>query len=139
MIIIPDHKRGQIISDLMPDLTPLLDVMFMLIIFFILTANATPYVLDVNLPKDQSDVIVAADNQNLITVTLLANDRGWKINETIFTDNQAFQQNLIQKTTNETELMIIGDQSVSMEKLLNLMTFLRKHNIQTANIVMDKP
>ena len=48
MIEIPAQKRGGIIHDLMPDLTPLLDVMFMLIVFFILTANAVPYALDVN-------------------------------------------------------------------------------------------
>ena len=39
MIEIPASQRGNIVTDLMPDLTPLLDVMFMLIVFFIFMVN----------------------------------------------------------------------------------------------------
>jgi len=67
MIEIPADKRGNIVSDLMPDLTPLLDVMFMLIVFFLLTANAVPYTLDVNLPEDKEKVAQAVEDPNMLS------------------------------------------------------------------------
>ena len=70
MIEIPAQKRGGIIHDLMPDLTPLLDVMFMLIVFFILTANAVPYALDVNLPEDAEEVTQAVTDSDILTISL---------------------------------------------------------------------
>jgi len=69
MIEIPASKRGNIVSDLMPDLTPLLDVMFMLIVFFLLTANAVPYALDVNLPQDDEAVTQAVEDPDMLSVT----------------------------------------------------------------------
>jgi len=138
MIEVPAHKRGNIVSDLMPDLTPLLDVMFMLIVFFLLTANAVPYALDVNLPEDNDEISQAINDPNMLSVTLLPTDSGWKINDTAYQDEDKFKSALKQKATDNKKVMIIGDKDVSMDKLLQVMTFLRKNNIEAADIVMEK-
>lgn len=138
MIEIPDSQRGNIITDLMPDLTPLLDVMFMLIIFFILTANAVPYTLDVNLPEDTEDVVQAIEDPTMLSVTLLPNDDEWKINDVLYQDEIKFKEALTAITIDKKQVVIIGDKDVSMQKLLTVMTFLRKHNIEAADIVMDR-
>lgn len=138
MIELPESKRGNIVSDLMPDLTPLLDVMFMLIVFFLLTANAVPYALDVNLPEDNEEITQAVEDPNMLSVTLLPNTLGWKINDASYKDENTFKEALRTKAQNNKKIIIIGDKDVSMEKLLQLMVFLRKNNIATADIVMDK-
>ncbi len=138
MIEIPQSKRGNIVTDLMPDLTPLLDVMFMLIVFFILTANSVPYALDVNLPEDDESVVEAVEDPEMLSVTLLADGAGWKINDLVFENEGAFKEALILKLEKNTKILIIGDKDVSMQTLLSVMTFLRKNNIQTADIVMDQ-
>ncbi len=138
MIEIPDSQRGNIITDLMPDLTPLLDVMFMLIIFFILTANAVPYTLDVNLPEDAEDVVQAIEDPTMLSVTLLPNDNDWKITDVLYQDETKFKEALTALTHDKKQVVIIGDKDASMQKLLSLMVFLRKHNIKAADIVMDK-
>jgi biopolymer transport protein ExbD len=137
MIEIPATKRGNIIGDLMPDLTPLLDVMFMLIVFFLLTANAVPYALDVNLPEDNEKVTQAIEDPTLLSVTLLPDEQGWKINNTTYTTEIAFKDALSEKVLNSGKVVIMGDKDASMNKLLQLMTFLRKHNIEAADIVMQ--
>jgi biopolymer transport protein ExbD len=139
MIEIPASKRGNIISDLMPDLTPLLDVMFMLIVFFLLTANAVPYALDVTLPEDNENVTQAIEDPTTLSVTLLPDDMGWKIDDAIYTSETHFKNSLRDKAiaTDNTKIVIMGDKDVSMNKLLQLMTFLRKHNIEAADIVMQ--
>lgn len=138
MIEIPQSKRGRIVTDLMPDLTPLLDVMFMLIVFFILTANSVPYALDVNLPEDGESIVEAVEDPDMLSITLLADDAGWKVNNQIFDHEDAFKEALKSQANENSKILVIGDKNVSMQKLLSVMTFLRKHNIQTADIVMDK-
>ncbi|NCO04166.1 MAG: biopolymer transporter ExbD [Alphaproteobacteria bacterium] len=138
MIDIPNQKRGNIASDLMPDLTPLLDVMFMLIVFFLLTANAVPYAMDVNLPTDPESITRAVEDPDLLSVTLLPDDQGWKINDLSFTREQDFKSALKEKAQGNNKVMIIGDKEVSIEKLLHVMAFLRKNNIEAADIVMEK-
>ena len=138
MIQIPASKRGHIVTDLMPDLTPLLDVMFMLIVFFILTANAVPYALDVNLPEDAEEVTQLVEDPNILSITLLPGKNGWKINDISYQAEQAFKESLIAQAQNNQKVIIIGDKDVSMQKLLTVMALLRKHNIETADIVMER-
>lgn len=138
MIEIPQSKREGIIADLMPDFTPLIDVMFMLIVFFILTANSVPYALDVNLPDDSEEVTQAVEDPDMLSITLLAAEGGWKINDVAFHNESDFKAALKTKTQDRKKVVIMGDQDVSMQKLLNVMAFLRKHNIQAADIMMEK-
>ena len=138
MIEIPASQRGNIVTDLMPDLTPLLDVMFMLIVFFLLTAKAVPYALDVNLPKDAEEVTQAVEDPDMLSVTLLPSDNGWKINETLYQTEQEFKVALKAAALGNKKVIIIGDKDVSMQKLLTVMAFLRKHNIEAADIVMEQ-
>lgn len=139
MITAPDKKRGAIMADLMPDMTPLLDVMFMLIVFFILTANAVPYAIDVSLPQDENAVTRSITDPDITSVTLLPGTQGWKINEASYKDKTRFQIDLRQKTAENKRVIIIGDKNVSMDKLLSLLSFLRAQNIEAADIVMERP
>jgi len=138
MIEIPTSQRGNIVTDLMPDLTPLLDVMFMLIVFFILTANAVPYALDVNLPQDLEEVTQAVEDPDMLSVTLLPGEDGWKINDVSYHAEQEFRAALRVQVQDNKQVIIIGDKDVSMQKLLTVMAFLRKHNIEAADIVMEQ-
>lgn len=138
MIEIPESKRSNILNDLTPDLTPLLDVMFMLLIFFILTANAVPYALDVNLPEDAEEITQAISDPDMLSVTLLVGDLGWKINDTNYLIETEFKANLKSRAQGNKRVVIIGDKEVSMQKLLSVLAFLRKNDIETADIVMDR-
>ncbi len=138
MIEIPQSKRESIIADLMPDFTPLIDVMFMLIVFFILTANSVPYALDVSLPNDTEEITQPVEDPDMVSITLLTKEKGWKINDIMFESEDDFKAALKEKTQNNKKVIIIGDKAVSMQKLLNVMAFLRKHNIEAADIMMDK-
>lgn len=138
MIEIPEQKRGGIIHDLMPDLTPLLDVMFMLIVFFILTANAVPFALDVSLPEDSEEVTQAVDDSDILTISLLSEEQGWKINDEEYVLEKDFKQALESKIKDDKKVIILGDKDASMQKLLSVMTYLRKKEIDAADIVMQR-
>lgn len=139
MIRLPESEREGILGDLLPDLTPLLDVMFMLIVFLILTANAVPFAVDVQLPSDEQSVSKMVDEEKTIILTLLPEEKGWKLNQDSYTDEAQMQAVLLEQYNKDKEqrIIIAGEKSVSMQKLLNAITFLRKHNIQTADILME--
>ena len=138
MIELPESNRSAIAADLLPDLTPLLDVMFMLLLFFILTANAVPFAMDVTVPKDEDQVTAAVEDPDLLAVTLLPGNKGWKINDESFTEKDVFKRRLTGMIQTDRTVVIIGDKDASMEKLLNVMTLLRKHNVTAADIVMER-
>lgn len=140
MIRLPDSDREGILGDLLPDLTPLLDVMFMLIVFLILTANSVPFAVDVALPSDKQSISTAVEEEKTITLTLLPEKQGWKINQESFTDEAQMHRALLEKYKQNADqhIIIAGEKSVSMQKLLNAITFLRKQNIQTADILVEQ-
>jgi biopolymer transport protein ExbD len=140
VITIPGSNRESIISDLMPDLTPLLDILFLLIVFLILTANAVPYAIDVNLPEDDQAVSKAVDDTNVLPITLLGDGKGWKIDGQTYQSESKFKTDLLVNFNKDKEqhIMIMGEKTVSMQKLLNLMTYLKKNNIQAVDILMER-
>jgi len=139
MIIIPDSDREKIIADFMPDLTPLLDVVFMLIIFLILTANPVPYGMEIDLPEDNENISQVIEEPKNISITILAAQNSWKINDKSYNNEKTFKAELLakHKLDPEISMIIVGEKSVTMQKFLNLIGFLKKHNIDAVDIVME--
>jgi biopolymer transport protein ExbD len=132
-------QREGIISDLIPDLTPLLDVMFMLIIFLVLTTNAAQQVFDVKLPEDKEDALETLVEDDTIKITIFAEDDSWAINEQKYSDFDKLKNSLIDSYDNSSEKKVIvyGDKSATIDRLMSLLTFLRSNGIETADIVME--
>lgn len=135
MIKAPKEKRGSIASDLMPDLTPLLDVMFMLIVFFILTANTVPHTLDLTLPDDTDQIARPINDPNTLNVGLLP--QAWHLEGQSYTTEIAFKDALKQAAQSGKRVVITSDKDLPINRLLSLLTFLRKHKIEAADIMMQ--
>lgn len=138
MINIPDSGRKNIMNDLLPDLTPLLDIVFMLIVFLILTINTSLYSLEVNVPQDKDAVSQAVTDDKSISVHLLEKEKGWKINESSYLSEKEFRKDLAKIATAEYSVMIISDKDAPVEKLVSLLTFLEKKKISKANIMVER-
>lgn len=135
-----DADREHIISDILPDLTPLLDVMFMLIIFLVLTTNSVPHVFDIILPEDNQEVSKSEEDPQAIVVSLSSEKDIWQLGEKTYQHFDDFSQALLilHRTSPNHNVMVYGDKSVPMGELLNLLTFMRAHDIPTADIVMQQ-
>ena len=138
MIRVPDSGRKNLINDLLPDLTPLLDIVFMLIVFLILTINTSLYSLEVNVPTDKDAVSQAVTDDKSISVHLLGKGKGWKINKSTYLSEEEFRKDLAKIATAEYSVMIISDKNAPVEKLVSLLTFLEKNKISKANIMVEK-
>lgn len=134
-----DSQREGIISDLVPDLTPLLDVMFMLIVFLVLTTNTMQQVFDVSLPEDKDDTLEVLTEDDTIKITIFSEENAWAIDEQKFEDFEQFKKVLIQSynKTSEKKVVVYGDKAATIDRLMSLLTFLRSKGIETADIVME--
>ncbi|MCH2037894.1 MAG: biopolymer transporter ExbD, partial [Rickettsiales bacterium] len=119
-----NNDREEMISDLVPDLTPLLDVMFMLIVFLVLTSNTMQQVFDVALPEDTEDVLEFLEEHKTIKVTIFAlnadtND-AWAVDDQKFNNYDAFKQSLLDahNMSPDKKIIIYGDKSVALERLM---------------------
>ncbi len=137
--ILSTSERDDMITDLMPDLTPLLDVMFMLIIFLVLTINSMPQVFDITLPEDKNNVTKSVKDNNSIVITLFAENNKWALNDTKFNNFSIFKSALVSKynASDKKRVVIFGDKTVTIDKLMTLFTFMRSKGIEAADIVME--
>ena len=70
------HKAEEESSEI--DLTPMLDVVFIMLIFFIVTASfVKEKAIDINLPPEQENPPPPSEDNTAILVTINANDEIW--------------------------------------------------------------
>ncbi len=130
-------RRDGILADLLPDLTPLIDVMFMLIIFLLLTASATLFEFDITLPEDAHAMTAPVEDHDQVRISISAD--GWKLDDRPFASFDAIADQVRRIEDISTRgVLVFCDKQVAVERLLSLLTFLREQNIPAADIVMER-
>ncbi|WP_419904035.1 biopolymer transporter ExbD [Kiloniella sp.] len=135
-----DHSSES--DSLLPDLTPMLDVLFILLVFLILTANSANFSIEVDLPQPQETALKQASS-NAIVITL----RNSKDNETSVwdLDGSPFQdwkdmRNALKTTLHQAPdqpVVIAGDKSASIENLVQVLSFLETRGRTAAEILLE--
>ena len=130
----------EVSASLLPDLTPLLDVVFIVLVFLLFTANSVPLTLPVDLPETERAVSQQLDKPDAIGVNLFAEGASWALEGEKYDGWNEFSSALQQKVEAEPEraVVIAGDRAVPMEKLVQLMQFLQQNNIAAAQILMEE-
>ena len=128
-----------LLKDLIPDLTPMLDILFILLVFFMLTIGQVFESMDLTLPKSTAQEIQKTQMDNMIVLSLGYPENSYAINNKKFEDIGSFKTEILKTVEDNPEQKIIlaGDRTVSLERLLNILTFLNDNGIQTANILMQ--
>ena len=134
-----DDEQEGFLKDLIPDLTPMLDILFILLVFFMLAVGQVFQTMDLNLPESTSQEITQAQMDNIIVLSLGNNENSYAINDKKIQNLEAFKQEILKtvQTHSDQKIVLAGDRSVSLERLLNILTFLNDNGIQTANILMQ--
>ncbi|WMC11288.1 biopolymer transporter ExbD [Oceanimonas pelagia] len=125
---------------LTPDITPLLDIIFIVLVFLLLTANMPLQSLEVDLPKSDSEALSVVQEEKTMTISLLAGSPAWALQGEQYDDWAAFkpvlEQNL--EALKKTELMLASDATVTVDNMMKLLAFLQEHNIQATQILMEE-
>lgn len=132
-------SAGDARASAFPDMTALLDVIFILLVFLLLTANTAPEALEVALPEDSEAQAQSVVVDQQITVTLFAEVDRWGIGSKEYNDWFIFEGALREKVASikDPEIILSGDRQVSLEKTLKLFAWLKKNNLSAAQILMS--
>ncbi|MEH6474760.1 MAG: biopolymer transporter ExbD [Sneathiella sp.] len=131
-----DSNEPEISS--IPDLTSLLDILFILLVFFILSAGASYRSLDLTLPNSVSETTNSPPPQKHIMLEIRA--KGYAIDGQLVANLEQLKPDLLKALDAKPDhkLVVAGDKSISIERLLNVLTFLQLKGIKAANILMQQ-
>ena len=131
-----DPHEGTL-RDLAPDLTPMLDILFILLVFFMITSGAVFQSLDLKLPTTASQEQSLFNQTNHIMLEIRPTNYALdgKIIDNFDMLKTALPATLKQKATQE--FVIAGDKNIPIERLLKVLTYLQSQGIEAANILMQ--
>ncbi len=122
-----------------PDMTALLDVIFILLVFLLLTANVVPKVLDVDLPGKGVEETHNLEMAEPVTITLFADANQWGLNDDQYRDWNQFETALLAAINQgeSPQIVIAGDKRASLENVLRIFAWLQGHDLQAAQVMMQ--
>ncbi|WP_045394573.1 ExbD/TolR family protein [Vibrio rotiferianus] len=123
---------------LAPDLTPLLDIIFIVMVFLMLTAAVKLDSLDVNLPSTDSQAVAEVDKQS-ITVNILKEEPHWAINGKAYIDWENFTMALLEESKSTDKPIVIGaEKTADIQSLVKLLGFLQENGIQATQLLTEE-
>ena len=130
-----DDPDAGSLRDIMPDLTPMLDILFILLVFFMLTAGAVFQSLDVTLPASVSDDLPLTQEPEQVTLEIKPD--GFAFDGQQITNFAQLKKTLSTEVKADHQLIIACDKAVSVQRLLKVLTYLQSQGLETANILMQ--
>lgn len=126
-------------ADLALDLTPLLDVLFMVLVFFLLTANSVPIALQLDLPRESSSSAQPVQRDDLLRVTITDEASSWLINEQSFAswDDAREQLLLLHQQQSDTPVIIAAARQAPLERMVSVLAFLADEQIPIVQVLLD--
>lgn len=112
------------------DITPLIDVLFMLIIFFVLTTSFIQGKIDVDLPSGKG-MTTSSEQAIMLTVNK---------NGTIFWDGKSITKKELKdlaSTKSGREILIAGDKESAYGSVAEVLSILRNEGITSAGLLME--
>lgn len=121
-----------------PDLTPMLDILFILLVFFLLTAGAVFQALDLTLPETVTDDLRPPTAETPLVLEIRAD--GYAVDGEAMASFDILTAKLSTKidAAPEREVVIAGDKDASIQRLLRVLNHLRTEGVEAANILMKK-
>ncbi|PSW21320.1 biopolymer transporter ExbD [Photobacterium sanctipauli] len=137
--MIRTHQSITDTDELKPDLTPLLDIIFIVMVFLLLTASVKIQSLDVELPQTETQALQETESDP-ITVNITAESPYWALQGNEIEDWDAFKTELLKEVkANPDKPVVIGaDKAGTVENMLKLLAFLQQNDIKATQLLMEE-
>lgn len=134
----PHDPNDGTLRDLAPDLTPMLDILFILLVFFMITAGAVFQSLELKLPSSVAEELNLMNEPKHIMLEI--REDSYAIDGKTIQSFEALKTTLpsIIETKPDYEVVVAGDKRIAIEELLKILTYLQSQGIEAANILMKK-
>ena len=112
------------------DITPLIDVLFMLIIFFVLTTSFIQGQVDVELPSGKG---VSSSTEKAITLSIEKDGTLYWNGQTVTKEDVR----VLAKEASGREVLIAGDKASAYGTVAEILSILREEGITSAGLLMQ--
>lgn len=124
------------------ELTPLIDIVFIIVVFLLLTANTRLLSLPVEIPASDSNAEVATATPETVMITLQAQQPFWAINDQRFDNWQTFKPALLGQLANDNkhkqQIHIAPARNAEVEPLIKLLSLLNEQRVNNTQILMKQ-
>lgn len=141
-----------------PELTPLIDIIFIVVVFLLLTANARILSIPVDIPSTDSEVSSNLPRKDSLNIAIRAEAPFWQLklsstqpdmsgitsklgnsDETLSFESWAEFKSALVKITQEQDLALVvaSDADASSERLIKLLALLNEQQLIDAHILME--
>ena len=133
------HAASTALPSVGIELTPLLDVVFIVIVFLLLTANAPLLSLPVDVPAGDR-LLPAHGEQQSINISIVKDKAGWFIDESAFLAWDAFVSRFGQVYTEkpEAKINIAADHDADVQRFVKVMIYLNQQGIGNTHIILKE-
>ena len=127
-----------LLHELAPDLTPLLDIVFILLVFFMLSAGVALQSLDIQLPSSvvQTQSPLPPSPHVVLEIQRHRYVLGGRKMSTFNELKEAVSAAVAVQPGRE--FVIAGDREIAIGRLLQVLTYLQSQGIVSANILMQE-
>lgn len=131
------HKN---IFDQKLELTPLIDVIFIVIVFLLLTANVRLLSLPVTVPVTDDVETASKTTQSIIAITVSNDNAGWYLEKAYFSDWSLFHTHLLVaiKEKPESKITLAADQQADVQRFVKVLTLLQQQQVIDTRIIVEK-
>ena len=122
------------------ELTPLIDIIFIVVVFLLLTANSRLLPLPVSIPTTDDAVTRASTDQKTVAISIFKHAPVWAIERQRFREWPVFKQALLKniKANKQQIFTIAADHDADVEPLLKLLALLNQQQITKTHILMEE-
>lgn len=142
------ESRYDALANSGPELTPLIDIIFIVVVFLLLTANARILTMPVDIPDTESKAAQAAPNKQTLSIAIHAEAPIWQVdygdnkptpeNQETYSDWPEFKNALLSANkTNDLTILIAPDAEADAEMLVKLLALLNEEGLNDAHILME--
>lgn len=126
-------------ESILPDLTPLLDIIFIVMVFLLLTASIKLQTLEVDLPTSDNAITSEVDNKS-VTINILAQAPYWALQGEQFDDWDSFTVALVTLVTDKSdaEIVIASDKTAQIQHMVKLLSFLQENKIRATQLLIEE-
>ncbi len=122
------------------ELTPLIDVIFIVIVFLLLTANVRLLSLPITVPETDDVPEVTSQNQPTIAITVSNKNKGWYLEKEYFAEWELFRSRLLLtiEEKSEAKITLAADQQADVQRFVKVLTLLQQQQISDTRIIVEK-
>jgi biopolymer transport protein ExbD len=130
-------QKAQLAPSPVMDLTALLDVIFIVLVFLLLTANVPLRQMNLDLPQVSQAQPASIATAEVLTLSLYATAPYWGVDDQRYDTFSQLQAQVIARGVGSVrpEIVLVTDKDARNENLLNLLNFLQQQQISTTQIL----